>query len=312
MATPMTAQQFVDALKAEGASVNEVKGWRSNNRNSKGAWGPVNGVVIHHTAGGSDGAVEYCFSGDSDLPGPLAQVVSTKDGTLHMIGNGRANHAGGGDPAVLDAVLNERYPLPATHQHQGSSGAVDGNAHFYGVEAVNLGNGKDPWPDAQLDALVRFAAAICRFHGWTEKSVIGHLEWSDYKSDPKGFTMDSFRARVAARLGGKPTPSDPGTPAPSKPAVSLAHVVAAAGKDPYAPQGATTYASEVKLVEAALSAAGFLDAAWVDGSYGTKTVAAYAALQRHLGYTGSDADGSPGRHSLTWLAQKSQKFTVTD
>lgn len=147
-------------------------------------------------------------------------------------------------------------------------------------------------------------------------------EWSAYKGhcghqhaventhgDPGAFPIQ--RILEMAR-GGTSGPADPEPPAPGKPAVSLAHVVAAAGKDPYAPQGATTYASEVKLVEAALSAAGFLDAAWVDGSYGTKTVAAYAALQRHLGYTGSDADGVPGRHSLTWLAQKSQKFTVTD
>ena len=43
----------------------------------------------------------------------------------------RANHAGGGDPAVLAAVASEDYGdyPPATHYHQGESGAVDGNRH---------------------------------------------------------------------------------------------------------------------------------------------------------------------------------------
>lgn len=30
--------------------------------------------------------------------------------------------------------------------------------------------------------------------------MIGHLEWSRQKSDPKGFTMASVRTRVAERL----------------------------------------------------------------------------------------------------------------
>lgn len=48
--------------------------------------------------------------------------------------------------------------------------------------------------------MVRAAAAVCRFHGWTERSVIGHLEWQPGKIDPKGFTMTWFRERVADRL----------------------------------------------------------------------------------------------------------------
>src|SRR5690606_33382575 len=82
------------------------------------------------------------------------------------------------------------------------------------------------------------AAAICRHHGWGAKSVIGQLEWSDWKSDPRGFDMHDMRNRVAARLGSKPTspaPAKPPTPA-TKPKVSLAHVVYAAKHDPAAAQ----------------------------------------------------------------------------
>lgn len=148
------------------------------------------------------------------------------------------------------------------------------------------------------------------FDEWTAfKGHCGHqhVPENDH-GDPGAFPMKL----ILAVAGGTPPGPGPVDPAPSKPVVSLAHVIAAARRDPGAAQGATTYAVEVKAVEEALSAAGFLAAPWVDGSFGTKTVAAYAALQRHLGYTGSDADGVPGKHSLTWLAQRSQKFTVTN
>nr|WP_107058776.1 N-acetylmuramoyl-L-alanine amidase [Streptomyces rimosus] len=76
---------------------------------------------------------------------------------------------------------------------------TDGNAHFFGLELVNRGTGTDPWPETQLDAAVRWAAALCRRHGWTERSVIGHQEWQPGKIDP-AFAMDDFRTWVRPRL----------------------------------------------------------------------------------------------------------------
>lgn len=202
MATPMTADQFLTALKTEGVHVVEHAGWRTHNREGHGGWGPMNGVMIHHTGGSPPGDASVVWSGRSDLPGPLAQGYASKDGSVVMMANGRANHAGGGSPAVLAAVVAERSPLPATHYHEGSAGAVDGNAHFYGLEISNLGSDKDPYPAAQYDAAVRWAAAICRFHKWSARSVIGHKEWSDWKSDPS-FDMTKFRADVAACLAAR-------------------------------------------------------------------------------------------------------------
>ncbi|HEV7628877.1 MAG TPA: N-acetylmuramoyl-L-alanine amidase, partial [Streptomyces sp.] len=199
MAKPLSADRLVKALKAEGLTVHEVRNWRSHNRNSKGAWGPLNGVMIHHTVtSGTDGSVRLCYDGRSDLPGPLCQGVIDKDGEVWLVGNGRANHAGLGDGDVLNAVINERK-LP--HDNEADT---DGNARFYGFECVNLGNGKDPWPKAQLEAITRVSAAICRAHDWNERSVIGHKEWQPGKTDPRGFTMDSMRGRIAARLKKKP------------------------------------------------------------------------------------------------------------
>ncbi|MGV9278043.1 peptidoglycan-binding domain-containing protein [Streptomyces griseosporeus] len=90
----------------------------------------------------------------------------------------------------------------------------------------------------------------------------------------------------------------------TKPSVSLKHLIYAAQHDPAAAQGHTTYKAEVLLVEKALKAEGLLSGTYVDGSFGTKTIAAYKAWQKRLGYTGDDADGIPGHTSLTRLGAK--------
>ncbi|UNS98879.1 N-acetylmuramoyl-L-alanine amidase [Streptomyces tubbatahanensis] len=196
MATPITAAAFVRALEKEGVTVEEVRDWRNHNRNRQGPWGPVHGIMIHHTVtSGAKETVDLIYDGRSQLPGPLAHGCVTKDGTVHLTGHGRANHAGSGDDDVLRAVIAERA-TPAPNQQN-----TDGNRYFYGFECENLGDGKDPWPDEQLDAIERAAAALCRHHGWGARSVIGHLEWTDQKVDPRGFTMDELRERIAARLG---------------------------------------------------------------------------------------------------------------
>ncbi|WP_104531116.1 peptidoglycan recognition protein family protein [Streptomyces specialis] len=200
MASPLSADSLLKALKNEGVKVVEYKSWRTNNRNEKGPWGPVNGVMIHHTVTtGTDATVELCYAGRSDLPGPLCHGVIAKDGTVYLVGNGRANHAGSGDGDVLAAVIAEAS-LPADNEAD-----TDGNTHFYGFECVNLGDNKDPWPPEQVEAAVRASAAICRAHGWGttgDTSVIGHLEWQPGKIDPRGpgITMGDVRKRVAERL----------------------------------------------------------------------------------------------------------------
>ena len=195
MSPPMSAADFLDCLRGEGLRVVEVGSWRTHNRNSKGPWGPVHGVMIHHTVtSGSARTVEICRTGYAGLPGPLCHGVITKDGRVHLVGYGRANHAGFGDDDVLEAVIAERA-LPADDEL-----TTDGNRHFYGFECENLGDGRDPWPAVQLDAIERVSAAICRHHGWTERSVIGHLEWQPGKSDPRGFAMADMRERIGGRL----------------------------------------------------------------------------------------------------------------
>lgn len=214
MSAPLSADQFLAALKAEGLKVIEQGNWRTHNRNSKGPWGPVHGVMIHHTVTtGTSHTVAICRDGYAALPGPLCHGVIAKDGTVYLVGYGRANHAGLGDRDVFNAVVAESY---ATNPPADNQANMDGNPHFYGFECENLGDGKDPWPAAQLAAIEKVGAALCRKHKWGAKSVIGHLEWQPGKVDPRGFTMASMRTRIANRLAGKvPAPAKPPAPAPA-------------------------------------------------------------------------------------------------
>lgn len=59
--------------------------------------------------------------------------------------------------------------------------------------------------------------------------------------------------------------------------------------------------SHVLPVEQSLQSRGLLSSSYVDGHFGTSTLDAYAAWQRRLGYSGIDANGVPGRTSLTQL-----------
>ncbi|MGW4834796.1 N-acetylmuramoyl-L-alanine amidase [Streptomyces globisporus] len=215
MATPLSAEKHLKALRDEGLKVSEHRSWRTNNRNHKGPWGPIHGVMIHHTvSSGDDSSVELCYNGHSALPGPLCHGVGRNDGTVALVSSARANHAGLGDGDVLRAVINETA-LPSPNE-----AGTDGNRHYYGLEIVNLGDNKDTYTRAQYRAAVLWAAALCRAHGWSERSVIGHKEWQPGKIDPRGpiegggsFSMTQFRADVRSQLAAKP-----GTPTPSKPA----------------------------------------------------------------------------------------------
>ncbi|WP_371591248.1 N-acetylmuramoyl-L-alanine amidase [Streptomyces sp. NBC_00470] len=198
----MSNAQLLRIFRAFGVSYVTRTNWNTHNR--PGDWGPdVHGVMIHHTGryASERQMMDLLWDGYEGLPGPLCHAGIAKDGTAHMVGHGRANHAGTGDSRVLRHVIDEEFPLPAprfANGHQGG-GTADGNRFFYGLELLNRGDGKDPWPEAQLDAAARMAAGICAKYGWTERSVIGHKEWQAGKIDPT-FSMSAFRSRVRKLL----------------------------------------------------------------------------------------------------------------
>jgi len=209
--TPMTPAQWRAALRAEGVPYRELEGWTTRGRDAATGktFGPVHGVLNHHTAG-RDSLTMIAFQGQgSAVPAPLAHALLPKDGRLVLVADGRANHASLAARNAFDAIVAET-PIPAPSK---ASGTVDGNDALYGLEVENLGNGTDTYTRAQYDTWVRCNAAICRHHGWGAGSVAGHLETSvEGKVDPRGpvegygrrgrfaFTMAQLRADVAERL----------------------------------------------------------------------------------------------------------------
>ena len=169
-------------LRAEGLTVVEHEGWRTRGR--PGSFAPV-GVLCHHTAtratSSDDAVCRLLIGGRSDLPGPLCQIGLARDGTVHLIAAGRANHAG-------------------SAKASGTVAAGDGNTLYIGIEAFNDGVG-EAWPAVQYDAYVTLAAALTKHvTGNSVQTVRGHKETSvTGKVDPL-FDMDAFRVRVAAAL----------------------------------------------------------------------------------------------------------------
>lgn len=106
--------------------------------------------------------------------------------------------------------------------------------------------------------------------------------------------------------------ADPSFDGAITPTVSLSNIIDAAKTDPPAPQGYASHPNDTRFVEHALVLEGLLDNQWAsDGSFGSKTVEAYSIWQQRLGYTGADADGIPGRTSLTALGHR-HGFIVSD
>jgi hypothetical protein len=154
----------------------------------------------------------------------------------------------------------------------------------------------DAWPNGRPENCTRDE------HTWETKAG-----WYPHKGTPENSHTDPM---TWPAFPSAPKPPEP----PTTPKVSLRHVVYAAQHDPAAAQGHTSYKGEALLVEKALKAEGLLASQYVDGSFGTKSVEAYARWQRSPaggGYTGSAADGIPGKASLKLLAAR-HGFTVTD
>lgn len=226
MSDPMTPAQWRAALKAEDVKFFEFTDWTTRGRDAATGktFGPVHGILNHHTAG-NDSLKAVTTGGAPNLPPPLCHTLLPKTGVAVLVSCHRANHAGLAAKNVIDALTAEKS-LPK----QVKSSTVDGNDCLYGIETENLGNGKDVYTRAQYDAWVRWNAAICRHHGWGAGSIAGHLETSvEGKIDPAGpvegygtrgkfaFSMAQLRTDVAERLKHPASWSPATTPTPKPP-----------------------------------------------------------------------------------------------
>jgi hypothetical protein len=124
------------------------------------------------------------------LLGPLSQLGLVRKGTFFVIAAGRCNHAGKGLWRGVDT----------------------GNTSFIGIAAENSDTPADLWPEVQLDAYARGAAAILKHVRLDAQMCCGHREWAmprGRKSDPLSIDMDGFREGVAIMAGRRCAPAHP-------------------------------------------------------------------------------------------------------
>ena len=188
---------LADVLRAADLLVIEEPGWETRGNNFPGA---IEGVVGHHTASSPSKncpSISMLINGRPDLNGPLAQIGLCRDGVVHVIAAGVANHAGSGE---------------------GWPGIVLGNKDTIGIEAENSGIG-EPWPVQQMDCYVRLVAALLEHIDRGPERFCTHYEWTTRKIDPAGpwigggdwydggtvaaqSSANAFRARVEDAMGG--------------------------------------------------------------------------------------------------------------
>ncbi|MEQ1509188.1 MAG: N-acetylmuramoyl-L-alanine amidase [Sphingopyxis sp.] len=126
---------------------------------------PVSIIVIHYT-GMIDGpsAIDRLSSADS---GVSSHYVVSEDGTVHIL-----------------------VPEDKRAWHAGRSywrGVVDVNSASVGIEIVNPGveYGYRPFPDEQIDSVIRLVHAIKDRHNITRGNVVGHSDIAPMrKQDP--------------------------------------------------------------------------------------------------------------------------------
>jgi hypothetical protein len=300
-----TPDQVLAALSRWHVKTVKHTGWRTRGRPaSTGEFGPLIGVVNHHTADKGKGKtltalrtgiraiMRVLIKGRADLPGPLCHFSTDRLGQVHLVAMGRANHAGAFAANTVADTRAGRAP-----GRPGPVDSVDGNRLYWGNEVHNDGLGED-YTDAQVEAVIRLNAALIELSGWSSNAAIQHKEGTRRKSDMSkidGHESGAFvRQQVALALSvGPERYGYPDVkPAPHKdtrPALYLAKIQAAWRRK----SGRGAFMG-VRAIQRGLHRAGYLNG-YVPGVAGRKTKAAYAK------WAGANAHRVPSKSQVRHL-----------
>ena len=173
-------------LKGLGIEVKAVEGWKG--RGLDYPFDP-DGAFNHHTGSnkksGNVPSLGICTHGRSGIPGPLCQIVLARNGTVFLVAQNRANHAGTGGPW--------RW-VPRD----------SGNTFAIGIEWENDGVG-EKYGNRQMEVGVLLNAVLLRRMGRGVRRCGSHKEYTSRKIDPS-FDMKRFRKKVKKALAGAPKP----------------------------------------------------------------------------------------------------------
>lgn len=264
-----------------GLTVKFESGWKRRGASGGAQMKTVAGVLWHHDVAPRTGIYPLramLRDGRAGLSGPLCHIGFDRNGVVHVVGAGKANHAGTG--SVPGVVRN------------------GGNTRLIGIEMTSAGTRPWDWTDAQLRQMPKLGAALNDIFGLTASKHWAHYEYSNGgKIDPAGLpgAMPGLRSRIAAvRFGGVPGPGT-SAPRPSSPA------------DPAkpwttSPRVNAMSAAEVRAIQSELVGAGYSVGSYgVDGSYGDSTGTAVQQLQTDLGLTADGVWGPATQEALMTL-----------
>jgi hypothetical protein len=188
---------LADRIRAKGVEVVEVAGWEDRGRDGGDSptFRPV-GAIHHHTAGPESGvapSLATVIYGRPDVPGPLAQVVQSREADpsrdkAYVVAAGKANHGGVGAWSALGLTMDSNYESEGLE-----------------VEHTGVGN----VPVERLEVSARILAAMLEAPGSSGSAGMccEHFEYArplgrkvDFR-ELGPYTPETFRARVAYWIG---------------------------------------------------------------------------------------------------------------
>ena len=147
-----------------------------------------------------------------------ATVEPTTEGTIGIFLN-RARQVSAHFVVGRDGRVVQMVPLEKRAWHAGVStwdGMKDINNVSVGIEMVNLNDGKDPYPDAQYQAVAGIIRFVRSRYAVPDNHIVSHEQIAiphGRKNDPVGFDFDRIKAlaRVSPSLTGAFRPAAPMT-----------------------------------------------------------------------------------------------------
>lgn len=250
-----------------GLTVRFESGWKRRGASGGAQMKAVAGVLWHHDVSPRSGTYplrNMLKNGRAGLTGPLCHIGFDRDGTVWVVGAGKANHAGTGK--VSGVPRN------------------GGNTRLIGIEMTSAGTRPWDWTAAQLRQMPRLGAALSDIFGLSTSQHWAHYEYQNGKIDPAGLpgNMPGLRSRIGAVRFGGISGGGATVPRPSVPA----------------DDGLSSGLADVDKAQRSLAALGY-DPGPLDGIFGTRTETATRQAQQDLGIT--PADGRPGPATRTIL-----------
>lgn len=257
-----------------GLTVRFENGWGRRGASGGAQMKAVAGALWHHDVSPRSGTYplrSMLRNGRAGLSGPLCHIGFDRDGTVWVVGAGKANHAGTGK-------------VPGVPRN-------GGNTRLIGIEMTSAGTKPWDWTAAQLRQMPRLGAALSDIFGLSTSQHWAHYEYQNGKIDPAGLpgNMPGLRSRIGAVRFGGISGGGATVPRPSAPASTPSSPVFA----------------DVDKTQAWLRDLGY-DPGPLDGIFGTRTETATRQAQHDLGIT--PADGRPGPATRKELADMASKI----